>query len=121
MTTDTPGPAAEEHTHEGTTGDPNEVINATTAFLVYLDEEGHWRVAGDLTVGIRVSRPPTLPDFTMACATISKDVIIGETVSHVMGILQQQAQQAQQALQRTQQPPLTPQERAAVSRLLLKR
>jgi len=96
------------------------VIKARTAFLVYLDEEtAQWRVAPELTVGIRVARPPIPDDFVAAGAVIHKDVIVTHTVELMMDQQERRARRMaeemarQQALQKLQ-----PQEKAAVQNLL---
>lgn len=95
-----------------------QVIDANTAFLVFQDMDGFWRLAPDLTMGIRVRRAPQLGDFASAAGALSKDAMVSEVVGHVLGLLKHAQQAAQQQIQT---PTMSPAERAAVQALLNRR
>ena len=72
--------------------EPLPVLQTEAAFLVYLDQNGHW-VADDGAVNrpIQVARNSTFIDFHNAATTIAKDIVVQETASKTMQLQQQMA------------------------------
>lgn len=66
---------------------PPEAIEAQTAFVVYLLDNGQWQVSDDLDIPLMPKRKPHGDDFTSGAATVMRDVATRE----LAGLLQQQA------------------------------
>jgi len=78
-----------------------------TAFVVFLDEEGTWVGASDLTL-VKPMRQANLNDMFAGCSTVVSDVQASKTAQHVQAMQMatmrqmQEQMQSQQILQRLQ-------------------
>lgn len=74
-----------------------------TAFVVYLNPQGHWMVAADLhsAAEMQIARPPNVDDFFYGCSMVVKDIHVQETAATAVAMqqqaLQNMAEQARQA------------------------
>lgn len=78
-----------------------------TAFVVYMNPQGHWMVAQNIhdASTMQIMRPPTVDDYHNASTTIIKDIAVQETanlaaqlaVQLQMQALDQKAEQVRQA------------------------
>ena len=78
-----------------------------TAFVVYMNPQGHWMVAQDVHAAaeMQIMRQPTVDDYFNAANTIVKDIHVQETAATAAQMavqlqqqaLQQMAEQARQA------------------------
>lgn len=83
-----------------------------TAFVVFLDDDGQWIGASDLTL-VKPRRPASLHDMFAGAVSIADDVSANKTAQHVHAMMVAQAKamqqqmsqqaQAQNVLQRIQQ------------------
>ena len=86
---------------ENTPEQPDEVLQTECAFIVFLDPNGSgkWIANGEiLGKPIAVGRSANLADFTHACADITKDLIVQDTVNAYMMTTAQIARQAREAM-----------------------
>lgn len=72
---------------------PVPALVTEAAFVVYLDQQGHWVADDSLNRPIQVARNANFIDFHNACSTILKDVVVQETAQRVVQIQQQVATQ----------------------------
>lgn len=63
-----------------------------TAFIVYMNPQGHWMVASDLhqAAEMQISRPPNVDDYFYGCSMVIKDIHVQET-SQLTAAFQQDA------------------------------
>jgi uncharacterized protein YaaW (UPF0174 family) len=82
---------------------PLPVLQTEAAFLVFLDQHGHW-VADDAAVNrpVQVARNSTFIDFHNAATTIAKDILVQETASKTVALQQQMAMQMAEQMQTRQ-------------------
>ena len=78
------------------TGD---TINTESAFIAYLDENGHWVADGDLSKKFNVARDATVEDFFHASAVINKDITVADTTRQLIVAQQRVAQQMAQQME----------------------
>ena len=54
-----------------------------TAFVIYLNPQGHWMVAADLHAAaeMQISRTPNVDDFFHGCSTVIKDIQVQEAAA----------------------------------------
>lgn len=97
-------------TPEFTDSPENAELVTECAFLVYLDEGGHWVAESNMSMNIRSRRLAGINDFFLGAATIQKDVLVAETSGRTVMTQQQAAaqmaaqMQAQQVSQATGMP-----------------
>jgi hypothetical protein len=62
-----------------------------TAFVVYMNPQGHWMVAADLHAAaeMQISRPPNVDDFFYGCSMVVKDIHVQETAATAVALQQQ--------------------------------
>ena len=91
--------------------DPNEVLEeqaasvpkeVETAFVVWLDDDGTWVGASDLTL-VKPRRPATLNDMFSGASTVADDVSTNKTAQHLMNMMNMQAQAMQKKMTEQQQ------------------
>jgi hypothetical protein len=73
-----------------------------TAFIVYMNPQGHWMVASDVHAAaeMQIARPPNIDDFFYGCSMVIKDIQVQETAGTAVAMQQQAMQQiAEQARQ----------------------
>lgn len=98
-------PTAEEAQATAGPTDPNEVpvMSTESAFLVFLDGNGHWQAdSTKVNQPVQVGREANLNDFNHAVADIRRDLdanAAAETLMIRMQMAAVQAQQQQQAQQ----------------------
>ena len=74
-----------------------------TAFIVYMNPQGHWMVASDIHTAaeMQIARPPNVDDFFYGCSMVVKDIHVQETAATSVAMqqqaLQQMAENARQA------------------------
>lgn len=74
-----------------------------TAFVVYMNPQGHWMVAADIhsAAEMQISRPPNVDDFFCGASTVLRDIAVQETAATAVAMQQQaltqMAEQARQA------------------------
>ena len=73
--------------------DENESVNTECAFVVMLDESGHWIADGNLDRKVNSARNANVFDFFHAAATIQKDITVSETARQTIIAQQQIARQ----------------------------
>ena len=76
-----------------------EPITTECAFLVYLDETGHWMADSTVERGVNSARVANVNDFLHAAAVINKDIVVSDTVARFMAVQQQMAQAMMQRQQ----------------------
>lgn len=62
-----------------------------TAFIVYMNPQGHWMVADDihLAAEMQTMRKSGVDDFFSGCSTVLRDIAVQETASTALGMLAQ--------------------------------
>jgi hypothetical protein len=93
-----PPPAEPQDGQVPPQGPPPPPLVTECAFLVYLDEHGHWVAEGNITRQVTKAREANFVDFHNACTTIVKDVVVMETANRVVLTQQQAAMQAAEAM-----------------------
>lgn len=79
-----------------------EVLQTEAAFLVYLDQHGHWVADDNIKRPVQVARNSTFLDFHNAATTIAKDITVQETASRTVALQQQMAMQVAEQMQTRQ-------------------
>jgi hypothetical protein len=66
-----------------------------TAFVVYMNPQGHWMIAADvhLAAEMQIARQPNVDDFFSGCSTVLRDIAVQETAATATAMLQQSLQQ----------------------------
>lgn len=78
---------------------PPDPLITDCAFLVYLDESGHWVADDKIERPIQVRRRASLNDFNHAAADIQKDITANDAANRTLMLQMQQAQQMAERLQ----------------------
>jgi hypothetical protein len=62
-----------------------------TAFVVYMNPQGHWMVASDIHTAaeMQIARPPNVDDFFYGCSTVLRDIQVQETAATAVAMQQQ--------------------------------
>ena len=62
-----------------------------TAFIVYMNPQGHWMVASDIhsAAEMQIARPPNVDDFFYGCSMVVKDIQVQETAATAVAMQQQ--------------------------------
>lgn len=93
-----PAPTGPQDTEQGPP--PQPVFEC--AFVVYMDQRGHWQVHNDLEAAGEMSilRQPGVDDYFNACSTVIKDIHVQETAAVAVNMQQnammQMAEKARQ-------------------------
>jgi hypothetical protein len=85
--------------HEETAKNNANVLQTESAFLMYLDKNGHWIADGNLDREVQTARSATVDDFFHACAVVSKDLTVADTTRQMLLAQQQIAQQMAQQME----------------------
>lgn len=73
-----------------------------TAFLVTLEEDGHWVAHPEVNQDLRLARTMDADDIIAAGAVLQKDVLTQESAVRTQMVMMQAARQAQAAMQQQQ-------------------
>lgn len=79
-----------------------EAVVSESAFIVYLDANGHWTADTDTTKRLMISRPANMFDIYNAAATVQKDITVSETAQTTVMLQQQSAAAIAQRMQAQQ-------------------
>ena len=83
-------------------GEPMPILE--TAFIVYMNPQGHWMVAADLHTAaeMQIARPPNVDDFFHGCSTVLRDIAVQETAATAVAMQQQALQQMAESARQAQ-------------------
>lgn len=74
-----------------------QVITTESAFVMYMDDEGHWLANPDFTRPMMVQRQANSHDFAHAAGDLLRDLASFEAAVHTVNLSQQAAAQMAQA------------------------
>lgn len=62
-----------------------------TAFVVYMNPQGHWTVAQDVHMAaeMQIMRQPNVDDFFNGCSTVLREIAVQETAATAVAMQQQ--------------------------------
>ena len=91
-----PAPTGPQDTEQGPP--PQPIFE--TAFIVYLNPQGHWMVAQDVheAANMQIMRQPVVDDYFHGASTIIKDIHVQETAATAAQMAVQLQQQALQQM-----------------------
>lgn len=100
--TDTAPPPEEPSPPEQSSPAPPPILE--TAFVVYMNPQGHWMVAADVHEGaeMQIMRQPGIDDFFNAASTILRDIHVQETAATAAAMTMQTLDQKAESMRQAQ-------------------